>query len=207
MGYCINSVNGRERGELLVKITIDSSGWNTYFNRLRRRIRGCRDNLFNDAQASVLLDVSKLLDTAAGKSERITLTKQIEHFEENRAGVYGRDFGVVATSAKKVNPQEQIDPNKPLGTGRMIKNKFVVYRKVSDGLFQIDLGTTAMMQPYAMELPMKPLAYYLREGWKGKGKHMVKRPFGNWMAETAKEEWLISKYHTKILRGVGFKEG
>jgi hypothetical protein len=188
-----------------MKVTIDLTGFEKYVKLTEARKKVTNIDLLGSVKEKIKAEAIELLHDAASMSENITLTEEIVFFMDKHMGVYGGGFGQLAKQAALVNPQEILDPSiSPEGTGRLLADSYTAYGMTGASKFYIDLGTTAQMQPYD-DLPMKPLAYYLREGWRGKNAHMIKRPFGKLLAYGALDAHIISQHHNDILKHIGFK--
>lgn len=188
-----------------MKITMDATGFVKYLKLNEARKNVAKIDLLGSVKEKIKADAIDLLHNVAGLSEKITLTEEIMFFIDNKVGVYGGGFGQLAQQAALVNPQEILDPSVfPEGTGRLLADSYTTYGMTSANMFNVDLGTTAQMQPYD-DLPMKPLAYYLREGWRGKHAHMIKRPFGKLLAYVALDTHIVATHHNAILKHIGFK--
>ncbi len=188
-----------------MKVTMDVTDFIKYMEKTEARKKAAEIDLLGGVTEKIKAEVEDFLYELAGISEKITLTEEIIFYMENRVGVYGGGFGRLATYAALVNPQEILDPSvPPEGTGRLLADSFTSYEMTGANMFNIDLGTTAQMQPYD-DLPMKPMPYYFRHGWKGKNAHMIPRPFGKLLALAALDEHVIAKHHEAILRHIGFK--
>lgn len=207
MGRCNRTLHGTGSGDILMKVTMDLTGFQKYIKLTEARKKVAQIDLLGSVSEKIKAEAIELLHNVAGLSEKITLTEEIIFYLDNRVGVYGGGFGQLAQQAALVNPQELIDPSvPPEGTGRLLADSFASYGRTGTNadMFYIDLGTTAQMQPYD-DLPMRPLAYYLREGWRGKNAHMIKRPFGKLLARVALDTHIVATYHKDILKHIGFK--
>lgn len=203
-------------------VKVDLSDFNRLAGEYRQRAAALQSRPMGDQQTEVQHAIREMFRGALMENEGITQRAQNELWETENIGYYGAKFE--ERNPEQVNPQEFIDPGTSpsqhtRGQGSLYGSSSVRIVPTGQGAV-IDLVTSATMQPYpninlqtgevTYSLPARPIMYYIRHGWVDtlNRKHtMGARPqFSQRVARTGMETGVVTRFLSRILKSIGFRE-